>query len=188
MNLASSGGILLAALDVLAQPLEVGLVAREGGDEFLARHAGIAHADHHDLLLELAHLADVQAQLLDQRFEHARRQLQFHELGGGLGALLERLRILGAQLGDAGHALTCSFASEVKRRAASSGSGPVSTASSVSPSPSASSVSVSAVSSTSSILVGILRLRDDVRRVGIDEADDHVDQAALAGLDQLDMP
>ena len=77
---------------------------------------------------------------------------------------------------------------EAKRVAASIGSGPVSTASS-------SLSSASSVSSSSSAFSGgrdhfhqlgrVLRLRDDVRRVRIDEADDHVDQARLAGLDRL---
>ena len=77
---------------------------------------------------------------------------------------------------------------QAKRAAASSGSGPVSTASS---SPS----SASSPSSSSSGLLRragdqlhlgrVLRLGDDVGRVRIDEADDHVDQARLAGLHRL---
>ena len=77
----------------------------------------------------------------------------------------------------------CSLRSDAKRRAASSGSGPVSTASS-------SLVAAfgfflfglglffGRAAAARSILVGILRLRDDVGRVRIDEADDDVDQAA----------
>ena len=99
-------------------------------------------------------------------------------------AQLQRLGILGAELLDASASdWCCSLASDAKRRAASSGSGPVSTASSSSPSSPSSVSSVSSASSTSFHLRRVLRLRDHVGRVRVDEADDHVDEAALAGLD-----
>jgi hypothetical protein len=86
-------GVLLAGLHVLRQPAAAGLVLRERGDEILARHAGIAHGDGHDLLLDLPDFADVRAQLRGESLEHARRQPQLHELGCELLAQFLRARV-----------------------------------------------------------------------------------------------
>ena len=129
------------------------------------------------------------AQVADERLEHARRQLELHELVGELLADLERLRILRAHLLDVRERIRQILATAAKRRAASSGSGPVSTASSSSPRrrfPRSLRLRSFLRHRRREIhLGGVLRLRDDVRRVRVDEPDDDVDQARAAGLHRL---
>ena len=76
---------------------------------------------------------------------------------------------------------------ELNRFAASSGSGPVSMASSSS-SPSDLVVVVGGLFALQRHHLRILRLCDLIRRIRIDEADDDVDQAHLAGLDGFVVP
>ena len=188
LELRQRRGVLLAALDVLGEPARVGLVLRERGDEVLARHAGIAHGDDHDLLLQLAHFGDVRTQVQDQGIEHARRQPQLHEFIRELLALAQRLhdpwrrawrssrapgrgswrwrRSAWPPRSDPGRC----------RRLPPRCRPPLRFPLPRRPSPAA---------ATDFQLGRVLRLRDDVRRVRVDEADDHVDQAPLAGLDRL---
>ncbi len=182
------GRVFLAALDVLLQPAVAGLVLREGRDEILARHACIAHADHHDLLLELAHFRHMRAQIQNQRVEHAGRELQLHELFRQLGAQLQRLRIASAGLFDRLENLHVELgdrreARERLRR--------------IRPRVDGFLFAVGAVALSLLFVVGllfslddlqlrgILRLRNHVRRVRVNEADDYVNESRLSGLHRL---
>ena len=149
-----------------------------------ARHAGVAHAELHDGLLHAADLVQVLAQLHDQRVEHARRQAQLHELVGeplaqprGLRVastlLVERLDDLRLQLRERG---------EPARGFLRVGAG------------------LDLLLVLGLVLVAVLdllvngrlgrelrvdRLGDHVGRIRVVEADDEVDQPALARLDGL---
>src|SRR6266702_1198639 len=180
--------ILLPALDVLLQPLRARLVFREGRDEILARHPGVTHRDDHDFLLELPDFPHVRAQVQDQRIEHARRQLQLHELVGQLLACLERLGLLRAELLDRAENARVALADGQESRSGLfrirhrddrllfgvAGA-------------------FLSLIFVVSLLVGfdqlhlrrILRLRDHVRRIRVDEPDDDVHEARLSGLHRL---
>ena len=169
---------LLARLDVLGEPAIARFIAREGGDEFLAGHLCVTHRNDHNLLLELTNFVDVSTQIVDQRFEHARRELQFHELGRKLAADLLRLRVFDADLGDRGNQLRVQF---LQRGEPSGGLHRIR--------PrihglfavfSALGLFVLCRRSRSLDFGRILRLRDHIGRIGIDEADDDVRQASAA--------
>jgi len=124
----------------------------------------------------------MRAQIEDQRIKHSRRELELHEFGA---SFLRSLKVFGSRapcLLMALNACACKRAIEAKRRAASSGSGPVSTASSLSSSSSVSSSRSDSLPLRRFQAWSVLRLSDDVRRIGIDETDDEVDQARLATL------
>ena len=180
-------GVFLTALDVLRQPARVGLVLREGGDEVLARHAGIAHRDDHDLLLELAHLRHMGAQVEYERIKHARGELQLHELVRELLAGLERLRVARAvlvhrgervrvRLGDRGEARggLCRIRAGVDGLLLALGTFLTFL------------LVVGLLIGLDQLqLGGVLRLGDDVGGVRVDEADDHVDETRLSCLHRL---
>ena len=187
LNLRERRGVLLACLHVLGEPAGAGLVLREGGDEVLARHAGIAHRDDHDLLLELANLRDMGAQVEDQRIEHPRRELELHEFIGGFLARLQRLRVTRAVLLDPGENVHIGL-----RQAGEARCGLLWIRSGVD----GFLFAVGAVLPFFLVLglllfrghfhLGrVLRLRDHVRRIGVDEADDDIDEARLADLHRL---
>ena len=73
-------GIGIAGLDVLLQPLGIGLVLREGSDEFLAWHVRLIDTDVHDHALVLADAINQSTHAVLQFIDHARDQFELHEL------------------------------------------------------------------------------------------------------------
>ncbi len=191
LELRQRCGELLATLDVLLQPLRVRLVLRERGDKVLARHAGIAHGDDHDLFLELADLGDMRAQVQNERVEHARRQLELHELIGQLRPHFQCFRVLRTGLLDRGQNRYVVF-----RDRRETGRGLLRIRTGIDDF----LFAVRAVLTLFGFVVrlflgldelhfrGILGLGDDVGGVRVDEADNDVDQARLSRLYRLVRP
>jgi hypothetical protein len=182
LELRQRRGVALLGLDVLVEPARAGLVLRERRNEVLARHARLLDAEEHDFALEQAHLGDVLAQIVDQLVEHLRRELQLHQFGADLLADLQRLRILRAQLVERVQILVVYLAdrSETLGRLFGIGAG-------------IDGLLLLIAIRRLFIIVGgflalerhhfrILRLRDLIGRIRIDETDDHIDEAHLSGL------
>src|SRR5688572_4888136 len=177
-------GVLALGTDVLVEPAQVGLVAREGLDEIRAGHARIANAELHDRLLDATDLVQVLAQLNDERIEHAWGEPQLHELVGKPLAQPRGLRFTRALLVEP---LDCLDVELRQRRESPRRFLRVRTG-------------LDRFLVLGGFLVAFLELlvhrrfgrelridglRDHIGRVRVVEADDDVDQASLAGLYRL---
>jgi hypothetical protein len=179
--------VLALGADVLVDPAHVRFVLRERADEVLARHAGLAHADRHDLALEAAHVVDVAPEVCDERVEHLRRELQLHELLGEALARTHDLGFAGAARG--GEALGDGVVESLDRTETACRLLGI-------------RAGVDGLFFVLGLVLGffvfefglflahdrlrVMRLRDLVRRIRVEEADDEVRDAALAGLDRLE--
>ena len=127
-------------------------------------------------------------QVADQRFEHARRELELHELVGQLLADLERLRVLRAHLLDVAQRIR-----EVLADRGETARGLFRIRAGIDCFFFLAGAVAFLAFFTFRLLLdhrrreihlgGILRLRDDVGRVRVDEAHDDVDEAGATGLD-----
>ncbi len=105
LELGERSRIALLGFYVLVEPTRAGLVLRKRRDEILARHSGLLDAQEHDLLLEQTDLGHVLAEIVDQLIEHLRGELQFHQFAADLLANLLRLGVLRSQLVERNHEL-----------------------------------------------------------------------------------
>ncbi len=179
--------IALLRLDVLVEPARAGFVLGKRRDEILARHAGLLDAKEHDFLFKQPHFGDMLAQIVDQLIEHLGRELQLHQFAADLLADLQCLRILRSKLVECIQELMMHLRN---RAEALCGFFRVR--------PGIDDLFV-LVAFGFIVVVGgffalqrhhlrILRLRDFVRCIRIDEADDDIDEAHLPGLDGFEMP
>ena len=100
MSLASVDECLrLARMCLSIQCRSVSLF-RKTRQEVLARHACVADTDLHDQAFLAADNRNDATQVADEQVEQLRRQLDFHELIGGVGLNLDRLLVLDAVLLD----------------------------------------------------------------------------------------
>jgi hypothetical protein len=73
----------------LLGPLQIGLVARESGQELIARNADLVHADVAERALERTHLLDLLAQGVAQPLDHLGGEADGHQLVLDLGLRLQ---------------------------------------------------------------------------------------------------
>ena len=78
--------VLLFGGDLFVDPLQVGLIFREGGDEVLAWHASTLNGQVHDHALILTYLLHCATDIGYQAIQQFGYQLALHELVGDLAA------------------------------------------------------------------------------------------------------
>src|SRR3984893_7714277 len=187
LELRERSRVAFLGLYVLIEPTRAGFVLRKRRNEILARHPGLLDAQEHDLLLEQTDFGHVLAEIVDQLIEHLRGELQFHQLAADLLANLLRLGVLRSQLVERNQELMMDLRErkEALGRLFGIGTGV--------------DRFLVLIAIRLFLVVGglfsleghhfrILGLGNLVRRVGIDEADDDVDQAHLTRLYRFVVP